>query len=260
MKKVGFAIFVAIFVILVFSTFAYADSTANAGASASSSVNANISPSASASSSVSVSNISPSASAQIGDVNTSAQVGDVSAQVGDVSAQIGNISPTTSSSVNISTSTKSKYINRQFIHPMGVGIPSPMQPFLAPRQLSPAIWNFLPVIEGKWKRGNEMKRIKVVEYKEHIYKIFPAVDEVKVISNSKVKIEGRIVGEIIIKGAEKSDSRELIMCAIDRLAQHGANLIWVRVNSIESKAISQREAISGYLVFSSLAFINSKGG
>jgi len=217
----------------------YADSAAEASASSSSSVNANLSPSASASSSLNA-NISPSisSSAQIGDVNTSAQVGDVSAQVGDVSAKVSNISP--SSSVNIHTYSKSKYVNRQFLHPPAVGIPSPMQPFLTPRQLSPAIWNYLPVIEGKWKKENEKKVVEVIEYKEHLYHQETPVEEVKVISNSKVKIvEGVLIGEIIIKGSKKTDSRELIMAAIDKLATSGANLVWIRINSIESKAISK---------------------
>lgn len=225
MKKVVTAL---LSLFLMFYTHCYADSTANAGASASSSVNANISPSASASSSVSVSDISPSASAHVGDVQAS--------------SSIGNISPSTSSSVSISTKTytKSKYVNRQFLHPMGVGIPSPMQPFLAPRQLSPAIWNFLPVIEGKWKKkDDEVKILKVIEYKEHIYRHETPVKEVRVISNSKIKIVGgEIVGEVIIKGSEKTDSRELMMAAIDKLAANGANLVWVRINSIESKAVS----------------------
>jgi len=241
---------ILVFVILVFLSIpfsaieVYADSSASASSSASSTAIMNAPSSSSASASVSVSDISPSASASVSNISPSAEIGDVSAQVGDVSAKVSNISPSASVNISTKTYTKSKYVNRQFIHPMGVGIPSPMQPFLAPRQLSPAIWNFLPVIEGKWKRGNEMKRIKVVEYKEHIYKIFPAVDEVKVI-NSRVKIKGEIVGEIVVKGTERTDSREIITVAIDKLAQSGANLIWIRVNSIESKAISR---YSGFVV------------
>ncbi|MCD6412505.1 hypothetical protein J7K91_02415 [bacterium] len=199
MKKVGAIL--AIFVILVFSTFAYAQSS-----SATASSNA---------AAAAVMNAAPSSSA---------------------SASIENISP--SSSVRIETKAKSIYKNRQFLHPMGVGIPSPMQPFLAPRQLSPAIWNFLPVIEGKWKKENEMKKIEVLEYKEHIYKTFPAVDKVRVVSNSRVRVVGEIVGELILKGTKNTDSRELLMIAIDKLAANGANLVWVRINSIESKAVS----------------------
>ncbi|MCD6412448.1 hypothetical protein J7K91_02115, partial [bacterium] len=45
-------------------------------------------------------------------------------------------------------------------------------------------------------------------------------------------------GEVIIKGDKKSDSRELLIAAIDRLASKGANLIWIRVNSVESRAVS----------------------
>jgi len=60
-----------------------------------------------------------------------------------------------------------------------------------------------------------------------------------VVGNSKVKVKGEIVGEIVIKGSEKTDSRDLIMAAIDKLAASGANLVWIRVNSIESKAISK---------------------
>jgi len=153
------------------------------------------------------------------------------------SALIENISP--SSSVKIETKAKSIYKNRQIISPPVITIPSPMQPFLTPRQLSPSPWNFLNVIEGKWKKSNCVKKIKITKLKAHIYRKRDPVDEVVVVSSKKILFEGEKIGEIILKGSKDTDSRELQMLAIDRLASYGANVIWITSNYYESKVISE---------------------
>ena len=153
------------------------------------------------------------------------------------SASIENISP--SSSVKIETKAKSIYKNRQIISPPVITIPSPMQPFLTPRQLSPSPWNFLNVIEGKWKKSNCVKKIKITKLKAHIYRKRDPVDEVVVVSSKKILFEGEKIGEIILKGSKDTDSRELQMLAIDYLASYGANVIWISSNYYESEAVSE---------------------
>ena len=218
------------------ASFACGDSLANAGASA----NANAASFASGGSSH-VSNLN-APQTKIG-----VQVdSDINPEIKVNSGQ--TVAPKTTSSATIDSHavTNYKYVNRQFLpipiggNPMG-GV---MQDFLPPSQFGYP-WNFSPVIEGNWKRQDDAKKIKVKELKKYCYFKTEPSSEVIVVTDHKVLVSGKIIGEVKIKGAEKEDSRELQMAAVDLLAGWGSNIVWIRVNALEHEA---RSSYSGFIL------------
>ena len=155
------------------------------------------------------------------------------------------VAPETQSSVAIDSHAVTNYINRQFL-PVGLPpIGGTMQDFLPPKAFGYP-WNFSPVIEGRWeKREDIVKKIKIKEIKEHCYRKMTPQKKVIVVTDHKVLIKGSIVGEVMIKGAEREDSRSIQMAAVDTLASWGANVIWIQVNALEHEAES---SYSGFIL------------
>ncbi len=156
------------------------------------------------------------------------------------------VAPETSSKVTIDShaTTKYKHINRQFLPISVPPVGGVMQDFLPPSQFGYP-WNFSPVIEGNWKRQDDAKKIKVKELKKYCYFKTEPSSEVIVVTDHKVLVSGKIIGEVKIKGAEKEDSRELQMAAVDLLAGWGANVVWFRINGLEHEA---RSSYSGFIL------------
>jgi len=160
------------------------------------------------------------------------------------------VAPTSESAVVIDSHAQytTRYTNRQFF-PISVGgspiVGGPIQPFVRPKAFGYP-WNFSPVLEGKWeKKEDVVKKIKIKELKEYCYLKLSPTKKVIVVTDHKVLIEGRIIGEVKIKAAETEDSRAVQMAAIDKLASWGANIIWIRVNALEHEA---KSSYSGFIL------------
>ena len=156
------------------------------------------------------------------------------------------VAPETTSEVTIDSHARYIQINRHFF-PLPIGgnpMGGAMQDFLPPSQFGYP-WNFSPVIEGNWKKQNVLRKIEIKEIKKYCYRRMTSQGKVMVVADHQLFVEGILIGEVKIKGAEKEDSRELQMAAINLLAQWGANIVWFRINSLEHEA---KSSYSGFIL------------
>jgi len=238
MRK-GVLVVLLVFGVVFSGRIAWADSSATAGATANAGAVAGAVATGGSSGAVAT-----GGSARVDNVNITAPKIGVQVKVNPGQT----VAPETQSSVAIDSHavTNYKYINRQFLslpiggNPMG-GV---MQDFLPPKAFGYP-WNYTGVLEGIWKQKGEIKKIKIKEMKEHCYRKLKPQKEVMVVTNHKAWIRGSIVGEVMIKGAEREDSRSIQMAAVDTLASWGANVIWIQVNALEHEAES---SYSGFIL------------
>ena len=235
MRKGVLGVLVVLVVLLVFGVvfsgrIAWADSSATAGASA----NANAGAASFAS--------GGSASAHVSNLNVNAPQTEIGVGVEVNPGQ--TVAPETTSSVSIDSHAKYIQVNRQFLPISVPPVGGVMQDFLPPKAFGYP-WNFSPILEGKWKRQGIVKKIKVKELKKYCYFKTKPSSEVIVVTDHKVLVSGKIIGEVKIKGVESEDSREVQMAVIDELASWGANIVWIRVNALEHEA---KSSYSGFIL------------